>query len=262
MDMKKIISVLLVFVISAVFVLPSFAAKNVKFTVSDSEVFAGDEFTVDIFISDYSQLKSATLLVEYDKSSMQFLDLNVGTIVTAGSNAVSFKNVQNGSKSYIQIDYNDSYASLSSAGKFLSLTFVAGDTAVGEKNIKLSVSGNKVTVKTGTLIPEFKNGKIKIINNSPVTDSKTESSSEESTASEASASEHTENVQNTVENPSENKMENSSADKNNNEEKTNKRIIVGSVVTAIIVIAAMLCETKGNKGKRKKNKSKKRKTRR
>lgn len=262
--MKKIISILLVFVMSAVFALPSFAAKNVKFTVSDSEVFAGDEFTVDIFISDYSQLKSATLLVKYDKNSMQFLDLNVGAIVTAGSNAVSFKDVQNGSKSYIQIDYNDSSASLSSAGKFLSLTFVAGDTAVGEKDVKLSVSGNKVTVKTGSVTPEFDNGKIKIINNNPVTDSKTDPSSEESTASEASAPENTENVQNTAENPSENKMENSSADKNNNEEKTNKRIIAGSVVTAIIVIAAMLFETKGSKGKRKKKsrKSQKRKTRR
>lgn len=264
--MKKIISVLLVFVISAVFVLPSFAAQSIKFTVSDSEVFAGDEFTVDIFISDYSQLKSATLLVEYDKNSMQFLDLNVGAIVTAGSNAVSFKDVQNGSKSYIQIDYNDSSASLSSAGKFLSLTFVAGDTAVGEKDVKLSVSGNKITVKTGTVTPEFDNGKIKIINNNPVTDSKTEPSSVESTVSESSASENTENVQNTAQNtaknPSENNTENSSADKNNSKEKTNKRIIVGSVVTAIIVIAAMLCETKGNKGKRKKNKSKKRKTRR
>lgn len=262
--MKKIISVLLVFVMSAVFALPSFAAKNVKFTVSDSEVFAGDEFTVDIFISDYSKLKSATFLVEYDKNAMQFLDLNVGAIVTAGSNAVSFKDVQNGSKSYIQIDYNDSSASLSSAGKFLSLTFVAGDTAVGEKDVKLSVSGNKVTVKTGSVTPEFDNGKIKIINNSPVTDSKTDPSSEESTASEASAPENTENVQNTAENPSENKMENSSADKNSNEEKTNKRIIAGSVVTAIIVIAAMLFETKGNKGRRKKKsrKSQKRKTRR
>lgn len=264
--MKKLISIFFVFVISAVLVLPSFAAQSIKFTVSDSEVFAGDEFTVDIFISDYSQLKSATLLVEYDKNSMQFLDLNVGAIVTAGSNAVSFKDIQNGSKSYIQIDYNDSSASLSSAGKFFSLTFVAGDTAVGEKNIKLSVSGNKVTAKTGTVTPEFDNGKIKIINNNPVTDSKTEPSSVESTASEAAAPENTENVQNTPqntsENPSESKIENSSADKNNSKENTNKRIIVGSVVTAIIVIAAMLCETKGNKGKRKKNKSKKRKTRR
>ncbi len=266
--MKKIISVLLVLVISAMCTMPSFAEKNVKFTVSDSEVFAGDEFTLDIFVSDYSQLKSATLLLEYDKDAMQFLDLNVGPIVTAGSNAVSFKDVKNGSKSYIQIDYNDSSASLSSAGKFLSLTFVAGDTAVGEKNIKLSVSGNKITAKTGSVTPEFKNGKIKIINNNPVTDTKTEPSSEYSTASESYTPENTENVQNTVqntvENPSENKTENSSADKNNNKEKTNKRIIVGSVVTAIIVIAAMLCEMKGNKGKRKKKsrKSQKRKTRR
>lgn len=262
--MKKFISLFLVFVISTVLALPSFAAKSIKFTVSDSEVFAGDEFTVDIFISDYSQLKSATLLVEYDKNAMQFLDLNVGSIVTAGSDAVSFKDVQNSSKSYIQIDYNDSSASLSTAGKFVSITFVASDTAVGEKDIMLSVSGNKAISKTGTVTPEFDNGKINIINNNPVTESNTESSSVESTASESSVSENTENVQNTSQNITENSTknidENSSADKN--DEESQKRIIIGSVVTAIIVIAAILFETKCNKGKHKKNKSKKRKTRR
>ncbi len=262
--MKKFISLFLVFVISTVLALPSFAAKSIKFTVSDSEVFAGDEFTVDIFISDYSQLKSATLLVEYDKNAMQFLDLNVGPIVTAGSDAVSFKDVQNSSKSYIQIDYNDSSASLSTAGKFVSITFVASDTAVGEKDIMLSVSGNKAISKTGTVTPEFDNGKINIINNNPVTESNTESSSVESTASESSVSENTENVQNTSQNITENSTknidENSSADKN--DEESQKRIIIGSVVTAIIVIAAILFETKCNKGKHKKNKSKKRKTRR
>lgn len=264
--MKKILSIFISLVVIVFASVPSFAAKSIKFTVSDSEVFAGDEFTVDIFISDYSQLKSAVLLVEYDKNAMQFLDLNIGAIVTAGNDAISFKDVQNSGKSYIQIDYNDSSASLSSAGKFLSLTFVADDTAVGEKAVKLSVSGNKVTAKTGTVIPEFKNGKIKIVNKSPFTDSKTEPSSEGGTAFGSTTPKNTENVQNTAqntaENPSESKKENSSADKNSNEAKINKRIIIGSVVTAIIVIAAMLCETKGNKGKRKKNKSKKRKTRR
>lgn len=263
--MKKFISLFLVFVISTVLALPSFAAKSIKFTVSDSEVFAGDEFTVDIFISDYSQLKSATLLVEYDKNAMQFLDLNVGPIVTAGSDAVSFKDVQNSSKSYIQIDYNDSSASLSTAGKFVSITFVASDTAVGEKDIMLSVSGNKAISKTGTVTPEFDNGKINIINNNPVNDSTTEPPSEESLSSDVpTVSENTENVQNTSQNVTENSTknidENSSADKN--DEESQKRIIIGSVVTAIIVIAAIFFETKCNKGKHKKNKSKKRKTRR
>ena len=122
--MKKFISVFLAFFMLILAAVPSFAAKSVKFTASDSEVFAGDEFTVDIFISDYSRLKSATLIVEYNEKAVQFLDLDIGAIVTAGSKAVSFKDIKNSGKSYIQIDYKDSSASLSSAGKFLSLTLL------------------------------------------------------------------------------------------------------------------------------------------
>lgn len=264
--MKKLISVIIALLLTVLASLPSFAAKSVKFTASDCETFAGDEFTVDIFISDYSLLKSATLIVEYDKNAVQFLDLNIGAIVTAGSKTVSFKNVNNSSKSYVQIDYKDSSASLSTAGKFLSLTFVAKDNAAGKTDIKLSVSGNKITTQSGILTPEFKNSKINIINNNPVTETDTEPSSEGSTVSESSAPENAEISQNTSKTSSvgssQNTAENSSNDKN--KEKRNNRLIVGAVVTAIIVIAAMLFETEGKNGKRKKKsrKSKKRKTRR
>lgn len=264
--MKKFLSVIIALLLTVLAALPSFAAKSVKFTASDCETFAGDEFTVDIFISDYSQLKSATLIVEYDKNAAQFLDLNVGAIVTSGNKAVSFKDVNNSNKSYVQIDYKDSSASLSSAGKFLSLTFVSKDNAAGKTDIKLSVSGNKIATKAGSLIPELKNGKINIINNNPVTESTAEPTSQESSASEASVPEKSESSHSTPKNTSsvsslQNTPENTTVD-NNNKKKTNMRVAIGAVVTAVILIAAMLFETGSRNGKRKKKsgKSKKRRT--
>lgn len=272
--MKKFISVLLALFMLAVSSVPSFAAKSVKFTASDSEVFAGDEFTVDIFVSDYSRLKSATLIVEYDEKSVQFLDLNIGAIVTAGSKAVSFKDVKNSGKSYIQIDYNDSSASLSSAGKFLSLTFVANDTAIGKTDIKLSASGNKINVASGSVTPEFKNGKINIINNEPVSSTKPVPSSEESSSSDPTASEDPLNsqnavqnsVQNSAESPSQNTNSISASDKNKDKDKDNNNtylIIAAAVITVVIIIAVMFDSNgKGTGKSRKKKRKNKRKSRR
>lgn len=254
--MKKIISVFLVLIISAIFVFPSFAAQNIEFIAYGSEVFAGDEFVVDIFISDNSELKTATLLVEYDKNAMHFLDLNIGAIVPAGSDIISFKDVQNGGKSYIQIDYNDSTSSLSTTGKFVSLIFMANDTAIGENDIKLSASNNQITTKSGVITPQFENCKIKIINNNPTADSATVTSSEESTATESSVADITENNQNANQNVTEEQSGNTSdASSAEKTKKGNVRLAIAAVAAGIIVVAAMLFETK-NKRNHKKRKSK------
>lgn len=265
--MKKLISILLALFMLVSAALPSFAAKSVKFTASDNEVFAGDEFTVDIFISDYSLLKTATLIVEYDSKAMQFLDLNIGAIVTAGSKAVSFKDIKNADKSYVQIDYKDSSASLSSAGKFLSLTFVANDTAAGKTDIKLSVSGNKISVASGSLTPEFQNGKINIINNEPVSTSSTVPTSEESSSSEMASSENPSSSQSAVQNlavPSSQNTDGNSASADKNKEKSKNNFAVAAVVITVIVICAVLFGSNGNGKKRpvKKKRKKKRKSRR
>lgn len=266
--MKKLISLLLALIAVIFTAVPSYAAKSVKFTASDCEVFTGDEFTVDIFISDYSLLKSATLLVEYDKKAMQFLNLNIGAIVTAGSNAVSYKDVNNANKSYVQIDYKDSSASLSTAGKFLSLTFVANDTAAGGTTVKLSVRGNKITVSSGSVTPEFKNGKINIINNNPVTELKPEPSSEDVSSAPVS-SENAENPQNTAPKPSESKPQNTNnsdikPDKDKAESKKATHIAVLAVIITVIVICVLLfgSNSKSNTKSKKKKKRKKRKSRR
>lgn len=263
--MKKFISILLTFFMLILATVPSFAAKNVTFTASDSEVFAGDEFTVDIFISDNALLKSAMLIVEYDAKAMQFLDLNIGAIVTAGTRAVSFQNVNEDSgNSYVQIEYKDSSASLSSAGKFLSLTFVANDTAIGETTVKLSASGNKISVSSGSVTPDFKNSKINIINNVIVTDSDPSTSAEESSSDISESSEPSVSTQGTapsaaVESSSQNISSNTPVTKD--KEKSNTPIFIAVAIIVAVVILLVLFDSNG-KGNKKSKKKKRKKSRR
>ena len=272
--MKKFISVLLVLFMLSFSVLPSFAVKSVEFSASDNEVFAGDEFTVDIFISDYSQLKTATLIVEYDEKAVKFINLSVGAIVTAGSKAITYKNINNVGNSYVQIEYKDSSGSLSSAGKILSLTFVANDTATGETDIKLSVSGNKISTVTGSVTPEFKNGKVNIINNNPADSTKPSELPEDSTSDvpetsdnplDTSSNEESA-VTNSAENSSQNVSENSAvtADKNEDKDKAkfNNRtylIIAAAVITVVVVLAVLLGDQNGKGTKKSKKRKKSRK---
>lgn len=258
---KKTVSVLLAVFLFVFCAMPIFAAKSVEFSASDSEVFAGDEFTVDIFISDYSLLKSASLLVEYDKNSMEFLDLNVGAIVTAGSKAVSYKDVKDSGKSYVQIDYNDSSASLSSAGKFLSLTFVASDTAFGETDVKITAVGNKITLESGSVTPNFKNGKINIIKNDPNANLNSSKPQDETSSSAAPDSETSSETKSSSQNISETSSENSNAGSDKNEENRKTHFAVVAVAVTVIVICAVLFGSIGNGGgKKRKKKRKKRKS--
>lgn len=262
--MKKFTSILLVLFILVFSALPSFAAKNVEFSASENEVFAGDEFTVDIFISDYSQLKSAVLYVRYDEKAVKFINLSVGAIVTSGSKAVTYKNVNNSGDSYVQIDYKDSSGSLSSAGKLLSLTFVASDNAVGETDIKLSVSGNKISTVSGSVTPEFNNGKVNIINNEPIVSEKPSAEPEESSSdapTDSDTSSNTESTgQNLTESLSNNENSSSVADDTNNKEKTNNKksydyLIIAFAVILVIVIAVIIVLNSGKTVKSKKRKS-------
>lgn len=266
-DMKKITSILLVLFMFAFSALPSFAEKSIELSVSDNEVFAGDEFTVDIFISDYSQLKTATLIVEYDEKAVKFINLSVGAIVTAGSKAVTYKNINNAGNSYVQIEYKDSSGSLSSAGKFLSLTFVASDNAVGEIDIKLSASGNKISTVTGSVTPELKNGKVNIINNNPVVTEKTSTEPEESSSDIPTDSDTSSSTESTVQDVTESSAqiessssttaENTNKDDADNEKRNDYLIIAVAVILAVLVaVIIVLNSNKTAKTKKRKSKNK------
>lgn len=177
--MKKFLSILMSIFLLLLSTFACFAANNVTFSVPSIETFAGDELMVDVFISDDSFLKSATISVHFDGSKLYFLDLYIGSIVPGGDNTLTYKKLGSGANSYIQIEYNDKSSSLSSAGKFVTLLFTAMDEAAGKSEIKLSVNSGAVTTKNSTVKPTFENGEINIINNTPVIPSSSVSSSEE-----------------------------------------------------------------------------------
>lgn len=265
--MKKITSILLVLFMLSFSALPSFAAKSVEFSASDNEVFAGDEFSVDIFISDYSQLKSAVLYVQYDEKSVKFINLSVGAIVTESSKAVSYKNINNAGNSYVQIEYKDSSGSLSSAGKFLSLTFVASDNAVGETDIKISASGNIITTAAGSVTPEINNGKVNIINNNPVNDLKPSALPEESSSDVPTDSLSPSSTENTAQNLTEGSEKNESkssvaADDTNKADSDNKNsndyliIAVAVILVVFFAVIIVLSNNKTEKSKKRKSKNK------
>lgn len=262
-NMKKIISLLFVVIILIVLSMPSFAANEVMFSASDCEVFAGDEFTVDIFISDNSLLSSATILVQYNEKNLQFLDLSVGYIVEAGEKAVTYKNVKsNNGNSYVQIDYADYSATLTSAGKFLSLTFAANDNAVGKTEIKLVASGGKFTSANGAFTPKFKNGKINIINNTPVTNATSNPANvTENTTVGASETVSTEASSTSSITTSEESLAATEPNTNGNNSKeetdSTDKLIIGVAVITVFAVAIFVIATNNSQKPTKKRKKKK-----
>lgn len=257
---KKITSLLLVALILITFSFNVFAANTVTFTTYNAEVFAGDEFSVDIFVSDNSLMKSATLVVGYDERQMTFLDLNVGAIISAGSDAVSFKDVKGtAGDSYVQIEYNDSSASLSSAGKLFSLTFAANDTAKGQTNIKLSAKGGKIDVLSGAVTPKFNNSEINIINNSVAPSSEATPPTEESSSDASETSSEPSSTQN-IEQNSTNEVttQNSQAVSGKNDKKSSTAAVF-AVLAVIAVVAVLLVSLDLNGKNKKKRKSKRKK---
>lgn len=255
---KKITALFLAALIIFAFSFNVFAAKTVTFTTYNAEVFAGDEFSVDIFVSDNSLMKTATLIVSYDERQMTFLDLNVGAIAASGSDAVSFKDVKGTSgDSFVQIEYNDPSASLSSAGKLFSLTFAATDSAKGQTNIKLSAKGDKIDTLSGAVTPKFNNSEINIINNSVSPSSETTPPTEES-SSDVSESAQESSTQNTAQSTTEPTTQNSQNVGGKNEKRSSSAAVF-AVLAVIAVIAVLLVslDLNGKNKKKRKNKRKK-----
>lgn len=256
---KKITALLLAALILFTFSFNVFAAKTVTFTTYNAEVFAGDEFSVDIFVSDNSLMKTATLIVSYDERQMTFLDLNVGAIAASGSDAVSFKDVKGTSgDSFVQIEYNDPSASLSSAGKLFSLTFAATDSAKGQTNIKLSAKGDKIDTLSGAVTPKFNNSEINIINNSLSPSSETTPPTEES-SSDVSESAQSSSTQKTEQNSTNEVTTQNSQNVGGKNEKKSIGTAVFAVLAVIAVVAVLLVSFDLNEKNKKKRKNKRKK---
>lgn len=184
----------------------SFAVDPVEFTINSGKVYAGDEFTLNLSISDNSQIRGMAIYITYDKQKLEFVSSDYGSILD--SNAMMSVIDDNGC---VKFAYLSTDSSITSAGKVLSLTFKARSSAVGETKIEMTIPG------LGNLFDENKNNLEYKLNNSDIiilkndsayADDETESETEIETETEfVSGAETTTEAENQITNKNDNNGE-------------------------------------------------------
>ena len=103
--MKKILSIIIsVLIILLSFSIISFASDTVTLSLQNETVYAGDEFTVNLFISDNSKVSGAVIDINYDKSKLEFVSAKEGAILDTKA-SISIRNINN-DKSYV-LDFDE-----------------------------------------------------------------------------------------------------------------------------------------------------------
>lgn len=142
--MKKIFSVFAVALIMFSFLcITSNAAEPVTLTLKSETktVYAGDDFSVDLLISDYSKLSGAVIDINFDKSQLEFVSGNFGGILgeTNESTNISLKKIENDERNCVRFTYLSPTTEITSQGILLSLKFHAKENVSGNAKITLSI---------------------------------------------------------------------------------------------------------------------------
>ena len=222
--MKRIISVLLTFLILLVVMLPVSAKSSVELKLTDTTVYAGDEFELKIFISDNSKLSGAVIDLQYDVSMLEFVSAQKGAIIDDDA-MVSIKNTSD----KVRFTYMSPGASITSEGTLLSVKFKALENAEGQSSVKLIIpsAGDFVSESLEKIPYSVKNSTVKIINNTKVNAETTESTTSETTTEQE--------ISSTTESTTINNQNN---ENNNND---NIKIVIGVMaVGAVLVVGATI----------------------
>ena len=205
----------------------SFAEDPVHLSMSDETVYAGDEFTLNLFISDNSKVSGAVIDIAYDDDYFQFVSAKEGAILDADAN-ISIKNF-NKDNSYVRLTYLSSSSSILSSGILLSVTFSVKEDAEGESELKISIPNPGDFISSDlTKIPyTIKNSKVTVIRNSNFVDDLTE---------EQSSDEITDEVDNGQTDTDE---EAESSVQTENEKDTNKKNDKGMIIIAAMLMAGI-----------------------
>lgn len=227
--MKRIISVLLTFLILLFALLPVYAKSSVELKLTDTTVYAGDEFELKVFISDNSKLSGAVIDLEYDASQLEFVSGEKGAIIDDGA-MVSIKNASN----KVRFTYMSPNVSVTSEGALFTVKFKALENAEGESDVKLIIpsAGDFVSENLEKIPYSVKNSTVKIINNTFVNnESTTESTINDSTTLNP---EQESNI--TTESITENNQNNE-----NNNDTDNIKIVIGVMIAgAVLVVGAII----------------------
>lgn len=182
--MKKLISVFLTVLILLFLCLTvTVSAKNpVELKLTDTTIYAGDEFEIKLFISDNSQLSGAVIDLQYDADKLEFISGEKGAIIDESA-MVSFNDTsEKSSYRYARFAYLSPSSTITSEGILFSVKFKALPNADGETDVKISIpsAGDFVNPDAEKLAYTIKNSTVKIINTTVESIDITESASEES----------------------------------------------------------------------------------
>ncbi|MCH5191924.1 MAG: hypothetical protein J1F23_07145 [Oscillospiraceae bacterium] len=136
--MKKLFSVFLsVLMIFSVYSVACTAADSVELKLTSEKVYAGDEFSLNLFISDNSQMSGAVIDLSYDSDKLEYVSAEPGAILDQNAN-ISIRNID-GKNPYVRFTYLAPSSSVTSAGVILTVKFKALSNATGKTEIKISV---------------------------------------------------------------------------------------------------------------------------
>ncbi len=167
--MKKFLSVIISsLLLLSFFSFMSFAEDPVTFTITDEQVYAGDEITLHLYVSGNSNISGATVDINYDDSKLEFISAKEGAILDPKAN-ISIRNI-NKDSSYVRFTYLSASSSIISEGILMSVTFKALESASGDAELKLTIPepGDLVDSNLTKLSYNVNNSVVTIINDSVV----------------------------------------------------------------------------------------------
>ena len=191
--MKKVFSIFLTVVILTLsFSLSSYAQEPVILSIQDEKVYAGDQFTVNVFISDNSQISGAVVDLNYDNEKLEFISAKEGAIFDSNSN-ISIRNINN-EKSYVRFTYMSGSSGLSAEGIIFSVTFKALETSSGKTNLEITIPNpaDFVNGNLEKLTYDVDNSEITILDNISI-EITTEPTTDESTIVSETSTESNDN---------------------------------------------------------------------
>lgn len=238
--MKKIFSAFLsVLVLLSVFSLMCNAANTVELKLTSEKVYTGDEFSLNLFISDNSQMSGAVIDLSYDSDKLEYVSAEPGGILDPNAN-VSVRNID-GKDQFVRFTYLSPSSSVTSAGVILTVKFKALSGTSGTTEIKVSVpnAGDFVTSELERILYTAVNSTVEIIGTgntgeAPSKDADSEEPTESQYAEETESNAETQTQAETEE------LSNELPTQNNDSEKTDNNIIwvVVAIFAAITIIAA------------------------
>ncbi len=239
--MKKILSLVLTFLmLISLLSVSAFAESEVKLSLTSETVYAGEEFTLNLFISDNSKMSGAVIDVSYDKNMLEFVSAEQGAILDNSAN-ISIKNID-GKNAKVRFTYLAPNSSVTSEGVIMSITFKALANATGNTDLTITIpnAADFVTQDLERISYEVSNSVVKIIN----TTYEEQSDDDTSSITEDMSQSTSEDTQSTTE-----KSNVSGDNTQNNDESDNTLIIVLLVVGLLFITVGVVMLVQSKKKK-------------